>query len=358
MGTIQVKRAYYYSSEAKKGCIPWDQVLGIGPHRVTPAVEQMATTFYVKHAAAEAVDSLKLAGVRLAERTVDRIAGDCGQTLIDAEEAGEVFGSDLPWQWQSDATGQRVGYVSLDATSVRQQAEGGQAAPSRMANVLRIYSSSSSETTEQGCQDSGTARYVAAIGNLDEVCAQGQQIGKQLGAHQVQQWVGISDGGSGLENRMRLMFGGRSTVCILDFWHAKEYLVELAQTVFESESDRSHWLDAVCHQLKHEGGGAVLKRLESMQIPPPASEKYTETLRYYRNHEHQMKYPEYREHGWSIGSGAIESACKHVVKSRLNGAGMRWSEEGSDRLCRLRALYRSQSGCWSAFWEFCRPQAA
>jgi hypothetical protein len=42
-----------------------------------------------------------------------------------------------------------------------------------------------------------------------------------------------------------------------------------------------------------------------------------------------MRYPEYRARGLQIGSGSIESGCKHVIAARLRQAGMIWNREGA-----------------------------
>lgn len=76
-----------------------------------------------------------------------------------------------------------------------------------------------------------------------------------------------------------------------------------------------------------------------------------EVLTYFHNQRHRMDYPTYEANGWYIGSGAVESACKTVVGSRLKGSGMRWSEPGSHAVCHVRALYRSESSQWQAFWQ-------
>ena len=60
----------------------------------------------------------------------------------------------------------------------------------------------------------------------------------------------------------------------------------------------------------------------------------------------------YRAKGWQIGSGPVESACKRVVGQRLNGAGMRWGEDGANAVCPLRALFLSENGPWEAFWNY------
>ena len=36
-----------------------------------------------------------------------------------------------------------------------------------------------------------------------------------------------------------------------------------------------------------------------------------------------MDYAHFRKHGWPIGSGPVEAACKSVVKTRLCRSGMR-----------------------------------
>src|SRR5207253_6896958 len=55
--------------------------------------------------------------------------------------------------------------------------------------------------------------------------------------------------------------------------------------------------------------------------------------------------------------GAVESACKTVVGQRLKLAGMRWREHGTDTVCHLRALFKSESGQWQAFWRRSPPSA-
>jgi hypothetical protein len=70
---------------------------------------------------------------------------------------------------------------------------------------------------------------------------------------------------------------------------------------------------------------------------------------YFANNEHRTDYPGYRSHGWDIGSGPTEAACK-VVGARLKGSGMRWLEEGAAQVAPLRALYQSGTDVWDAFW--------
>ena len=79
---------------------------------------------------------------------------------------------------------------------------------------------------------------------------------------------------------------------------------------------------------------------------------HDDVLGYLGKNEGRVDYPKYLRNGWQIASGAVESACKTVVNQRLCLGGMRWGEEGSDAVAHLRALYRSDTDQWDAFWGY------
>ena len=56
----------------------------------------------------------------------------------------------------------------------------------------------------------------------------------------------------------------------------------------------------------------------------------------------RMRYHLFREAGYPIGSGTVESACKHVVQQRLKQSGMRWSLIGAQAMLALRSTLLSQ----------------
>jgi hypothetical protein len=77
----------------------------------------------------------EMAGVRLGESTVERATEDAGARLKDVVLAGVALGPKADWPWHKDYDGRRCTYVEIDATGVRQQAEGGGPAEGRMAYV-------------------------------------------------------------------------------------------------------------------------------------------------------------------------------------------------------------------------------
>lgn len=54
-----------------------------------------------------------------------------------------------------------------------------------------------------------------------------------------------------------------------------------------------------------------------------------------------MRYPQFRAQGLPVGSGAIESAARHLVQQRLKGPGMRWSVAGAQAILALRSALAS-----------------
>ena len=179
-----------------------------------------------------------------------------------------------------------------------------------------------------------------------------QRQATRVGIQQAQRWIALSDGGAGLEDLIRAHFG-RVDAVILDFYHAAEHLGELARALYpHDESRREDWLKDWCHRLKHRGGQAVLDGLREL-LPgcaTAARETLSDLIEYIGNHVHRMDYPNYLSHGWWIGSGPIEAACKTVIGKRMKGGGMRWGEDGADGICHLRALLCGGLEVWNDYW--------
>ena len=180
------------------------------------------------------------------------------------------------------------------------------------------------------------------------------QQGVQVGIERAERWIALSDGGSGLEECVRPPFP-RVEAGIRDFSHAAAYLSELAQAGQGADAPAAAALGQQgCHQLKHQGGQAVLATVQGLDLQGRSAAVracYQATVRSVENHLHRLDYPQYRAKGWQIGSGPVESACKRVVGQRLKGSGRRGGEEGAEAVCRLRALFLSETGPWEAFWS-------
>ncbi len=359
LGPMRLDRHYYHCRRCGRGFCPWDAALGLTAADLTPAADEAVCLAGVQAGFAEAVAKTlpKLAGLRLAESTAQRATEAAGRRLRGAWAAGQVFGVTADWAWHKDAEGKTVAYVGADATGVGMQGPGAAEAEGRMANVLVVYNPVPAERARwadpRGRRPAWQARYLASLRPLQALGPAARRQAAQVGMDRAQRWVALSDGGSGLEDFLRSHFP-RVEAIILDFYHVAEYLADLAKAWHPADEAAAEALaGGWCHQLKEEGGPAVLAALRGLDLrgkSKAARQAHQETVRYFVNQAHRMDYPAYRAKGWQIGSGPVESACKTVVGQRLKGAGMRWGEDGADAVCHLRALFRSEASQWDAFW--------
>jgi hypothetical protein len=343
-GELRLERAYYYCGRCRRGTCPADAALRLGTGDLTPAAREAAALAGTLASFAEAAAEVlpRLAGLRLAESSVERAAEAAGAELGRRLAAGEVFGPQAAWDWAKDAAGRTVAYVSVDATGVGIQGPGGTAAEGRMADVGLIFDAGSP----------GRARALAGLYALPALGEQLRRQGAQVGMDSAEVWVALTDGGAGLDEFMRVYFPRAELV--LDFYHAAEHLNDLAKALRPGgEAGAAELAAGWCQRLKHEGGAALLAELEGLDLrgrKAEAREAHRRVSGSVRKNLGRMDYPRYRAAGWLIGSGHVEAACKAVVGRRLKGNGMRWSEAGADAVCHLRALFKSAKGQWDAFW--------
>ena len=346
VGPVRLERAYYHCRHCRKGHCPRDGQLRLAGDDLTAGAREAASLAGLLTSFAEAAEKVlpKLAGLRLAESTVERTTEGAGAAPGARLRGGETFGPARDWDWPGDAAGRRCAYISIDATGVGMQGPGAQAAEGKMAYVGLLFAAA-----ERG---PARVRVAAGLAGLAELGERMRRQGAQVGMDRADCWVALTDGGAGLEEFLGVYFPRAE--CVLDFYHAAEHLNDLAKALHPADEGRAtEQAGAWCHTLKHEGGAALRAALEGMDLrgrKAEVRERHRQVTGYVRNNVHRMDYPRYQANGWLIGSGHVEAACKAVVGQRLKGNGMRWSEEGADALCHLRALFKSEKGQWDAYW--------
>jgi hypothetical protein len=355
VGPIRYRRAYYLCRAGGRGLFPFDRDARMTARDLTPALERVAALAGAVadsfEKGAELLD--EMAGVRLGESTVERTTEDAGRRLAGAVAAGTTLGPKVDWPWPKDYEGRRCAYVELDATGVRQQGDGGGPAEGRMAYVGMVCNPGPEWPWPDEEPGPMRARYLSGLYPLEDFAPLLRAPAGRVGMDRADRWIGLTDGGAGLEDRLTENFP-RVEVVILDFYHPAEKLTALARRLDPEDEPRAEeqarrW----CGLLKDEGGAVLAAVLSEWEWPsrPGLRQAVDELTGYLRRHAHRMEYPEYLAKGWCIGSGAVESACKTAVGQRLKLAGMRWGEDGAHAVCHLRALYRSEKGQWEAFWD-------
>lgn len=355
-GPLCCRRAYYYCRRCGQGYCPWDEQVGLTSQNLTPAVQRLATLAgAVADSFGKGAELLEeMASVVLSESTVERTTEACGQRLASHLQEGKTIGPAKDWDWHLDYAGYRCAYIGLDGIIVPQQGPGGQQAEGKQAYVGVLFNPRPdyAPPPPKPADKQVPARYISGTYELAKLEPLLRGQGTQIGMERADRWIGLCDGGNGLEHFLEGAFP-RLEVVILDYWHACEYLADLARALHPQEEGlreekRSLW----SRLLLEEGGALTLAYLREQQWPETevVRAQWEKVQTYFENQQHRMEYPEYEAQGWCIGSGMVESGCKTVVAQRLKLAGMRWGENGTDAVCHVRALYRSETSQWKDFW--------
>lgn len=71
------------------------------------------------------------------------------------------------------------------------------------------------------------------------------------------------------------------------------------------------------------------------------AEVFRITAKYYEKNAHRMRYAFFREQGYQIGSGTIESAAKQIGMMRMKVPGAIWNEQHAPLVAKARAAFLS-----------------
>ena len=337
-GVATLARHVYQGPEGGPTCCPLDRDARIVVTS-TPRFAKVLSHKYAEFSSPRAQVDLEENHGRAVSRCLIQDVADAVAAAVLAKE--EDWSYALPKFEEPPATVA----VSLDGTCLL-MTEGGWR--ETMVGTLAFYDRQGERlhTVYLGATpEYGKAKF---LGHLEAEIVRAKA--KCPGAH----YVGIADGAKGSWD-----FLGRHTdVQVTDFWHAAEYLGKAAAVLYRGQPQpRKAWLDDACHRLKHEVGGAewVLKRLRSLARERPwakGDEDVDRAITYFTNQSSagRMDYSSRVSANEPIGSGVTEAACKVIVKQRLCGSGMKWTEDGASVVLSLRALSYTPER-WAQFWS-------
>ena len=151
-------------------------------------------------------------------------------------------------------------------------------------------------------------------------------------------------------------------VRILDFSHAAGYLMSAAQAAYgEGTAEAQSWYGAERHRLRHETPELVVDAVRRLCDDTrgqgigrtTAVATISGSLAYLEKRTEQMRYAQFAEAGYPLGSGMVESGNKLVVEARLKGAGMHWARVNVNPMLGLRNIVCSDR--WEEAWpQICR----
>ncbi len=164
----------------------------------------------------------------------------------------------------------------------------------------------------------------------------------------------VMDGDPNLWRMAKRVLGkaGIVFICILDLYHAMEYLWKAAYC-FHAEGSpeaKAFVRDRLTRMLEGKIGYVIggLKQMSTKQgLSEYKKKELAKAIQYFHNNRKYMRYNEYLKQGYPIGSGVVEGACRHLVKDRMELTGMRWRVPGAQAILKLRAVFLN--GDWEQF---------
>ena len=337
-GVLRLPR-WEYKCQCGHIHVPWDAKQGLKgryTQGVAAAMMRLAAQLNYRAAAAE----LKHQGIEVSHTTLHQKvqAWSSGEEVSDyvAKESLDVGAR---WYVSCDGchTNSRIGYQEVKVGSI------GKDYPHQNAtSVLKIRPSS--------------LRYVASRDSVAEFRRQLAALATQTGIYQdentmdTQEVVVIGDGAAWIWNLADEHFPGATE--IVDFMHAKTHLYDVAKQAFGEEDQETveTWVNTTQTPLYNGETSQVVARIRDLgKQNPTIADVLEKQVGYFQKHSQRMQYRMFNEKGYQIGSGVIESACKHVVAERCKQAGMRWTREGINAILFWRCLLKNDT--WDTYWD-------
>jgi hypothetical protein len=340
-GRLCYERPRYRCRPCHQEWSPADQTLGVTPRaRISRGLDAWLAELGAATAFAPAAGLLEqLTGLRVSDETLRQHCERAGTTREAAQQAAitQVQATGAPAAAVDAAPGTLV--VEADGVMVRYRQTGWHEVKVGLvagcvAGLLQApsYVAAREEATVFGPR---LLTEAARRGALEILRWEGPRTGAGLAV--LRPVVVLGDGAVWIWHLAAEHFGERTE--IVDFYHASEHLWALAHALYGTgTAAATAWATARLHTLRHAGGAALLAALRGLR-PPTAEAK--EVLRrergYFRTNVTRMAYPTCVEQGLPIGSGAVESAAKHLVQQRLKRPGARWSPAGAQAILTLCA---------------------
>jgi hypothetical protein len=354
LGRVPFGRSFYQCEQCHQGRFPDDERLDIRQTTYSPGVRRLMARAGSQSQFEQAAEDLRCyAGLKIEPREIERVAEDVGREVE---------------QWLSTQQGQGLQgvvtrsaaspplpkfYISFDGTGVPvrksellgrrgKQADG--SARTREVKLGCVFTQVGVDKEGHPQRDPDSTTYVGAIESSTLFGWRIYAEALRRGLAQAKEVIVLTDGAR--YNRTIAQTHFPEAVHIVDLFHAYEHLTTLAQIVWGQEAKAPRaW-----RNLLEAGHISRLLHQAGKTLPASGSSKKSllQQLGYFENNALQMRYAEYREKNFFVGSGVVEAGCRTVIGERLKQSGMRWSVRGANAIIALRCCILS--GRFEDFW--------
>jgi hypothetical protein len=333
VGWVTIRRAYYVCADCGQGRCPLDTGLGLERDSHSPGVRRLASRCGARLPFAEAARTLAetSAVIHLSASTLRTLTEAVGAQREQDTVAriAAAWAEGLP---AASAPPPDRLYVAMDG--VRILGTDGAGREVKVGVVVPVQGSGAAARR-------APASYAAG---LEPAAAFGQRLALEAhrrGLERAGMTAVLGDGAAWIWVLADEHFPG--ALHIVDWFHASERIWALGRALFGAETPATAtWVETQLGRLAQGQAATLASEWQTLPCHGDAAAVREEQVTYFTNQAPRMAYDQYRAAGWDIGSGMVQSACKHLIAAREKGAGMRWSDAGAHTVAAVRVMLRNE----------------
>lgn len=345
-GHMPISRDELFCRRCHKGYGVIDKIIGIyGDHRITKGMTetiaymaQLAPSF---ERASEAIK--KLLKLEVSAKQIQILSEEVGKEVFekDKTEAKEAFERPEEAAPQELPINRKAGrlYILTDGSQVNTRLEDENGSTWKEMKLGLIFSDRDVIKRSDESHIITAKEYVSYFGSVSEFKKFVFAAAARAGYGKLEEVVVVGDGAQWIWNMCEELFP--DAVRILDFYHMSENTHKYAKFIYpEDEVTRKIWVNKILDGLRNGKVTETIKLVEEKKVdkvPDGVVNLYT----YITNNKERIDYKFYKEKGYYMGSGAIESGNKMVIQQRMKQSGMRWSIDGGQYIAALRTKHES-----------------
>lgn len=372
-GEVQVARTGY-SSPGALSIHPLDEELQMPSRSHSYELQRREVKAAVQGPFDEVVERVEDAtGVRLPKRSVEQIVQEAAKDFdafyaqrqaVDPQQSGPIV--------VAAVDGKGIPMVKPEtALRVVRRGKGKKANKKRMATVAAVFTQeprvrtpeevveSLFRTGPRPAEEKPVARpqdkriWASVEKSKEEVLRDVAAEVSRRDPQGTKKRVAVTDGERALQRGVQTALKG--VVLILDLLHVMQYLWKAAYVFHkEGSAEAEKWVKERALRILSGDVSQVVKGLRQSvtkrKLKGQKAKALEQVAGYFYNNRSRMRYHEYMAQGLPIASGAVEGACKNLIKDRMERSGMRWTIQMAEAMVKLRATYLS--GDLESYWAY------
>lgn len=357
-GWVSYKRDYYAGCKCKKGISPLDDEFGIIPGEITPELARLLALTGAELPYGESsklvkeflLQELSPNSVREETQRFGQYQQERENKLIEQTQDEKYLQKRTHIEKEKKHPKRYYGFLDGAHTRINDPAEdeGWREVKVGCWYEVEAVPPSQKKAHHHKMEEIGKQalrakeqQYYCDIQKVEEFAPLFWATGCQAKVNLAEEVVFLGDGAKWIWKLVEHYYP--KAIQIVDWFHAEERLEKVTKDTFSKGSERKECLENTRAAL---WDGDIELVIRACELLAQLSKEAADAQTYFYNNKKRMQYDKFREKGYMIGSGTIESACKQIVSHRLRCSGAQWKVEGARLTAKARAAWLSKNNDW------------